>query len=182
MLLVLGIDPGFATLGYALVEIDGDSLNVATMGCVRTVPDVKKKVRASDDNVRRSRELFRVLYPIVNEKVVALCSESQSWPRNAGSSAKIGMGWGVICALSELMDVPILQASPQILKGKVCGNKNATKDEVAAALDERFGRNFGDELVKKGLAKSYHEHPYDALGAVVACLDDEVLRMARRLS
>jgi hypothetical protein len=91
------------------------------------------------------------------------------------------MGWGVICSISELTDVPILQVSPMALKREICGKKTATKEEVAEALNERFGRDFGAELLDNGFPASVHEHPYDALGAIVACLDDEVLRIARRL-
>lgn len=180
---VLGIDPGFSSLGYALVDLKGtDEVVVEGLGCIRTEKSSKKgKVLASDDNTRRARELFRALLPLM-EGVVAICTESQSWPRNASSSAKVGMGWGVIAALSELMDVPILMASPQGLKRAVCGKATASKEEVQEAVDKRFGRDFGSELVDNGLAKTYHEHPYDALGAVLACLDDEVLRIARRLA
>ena len=179
---VLGIDPGLASLGYALVELTSEDVIVLSMGCVRTKKtDAKRKVRASDDNIERIREVFRNLYPLT-DGIMAICSESQSWPRNASACAKVGMAWGVIGALSELMDVPILQVSPQQLKKVVCGDGTASKAEVAAALNTRFGRDFSIELVENGVPSSAHEHPYDALGAIVSCLDDEVLRLARRLS
>lgn len=181
MSLALGLDPGFACLGYAVVELTGTTISVKTLGIIRTEKsDKKRKVLASDDNLRRARELVRAFHPIA-EGTVAICAEAMSFPRNSSAAAKVAMCWGVVACLSELMDVPIVQVSPKELKRAVCGNATASKEEVAKALDQRFGRTFAEELVGKGVAPSFHEHPYDALGAVVASLESEVLRMARRL-
>lgn len=182
MILVLGIDPGFSSLGFAVVQVEAENLKPIQLGVVRTEKsNAKANVLASDDNVRRIREISATIYSLMEGKF-ALCSESQSWPRNAGSSAKVGMAWGAIAGFSEILDIPILQVSPMGLKKAITGNKSATKEEVMAALNARFGRDFGAELVKQGVPASQHEHAYDALGAVVAMENSETFRLARRMT
>lgn len=84
--LLLGIDPGFAALGLARVELLAAGERVLNLAVIRTEASAQKReVRASDDNLRRARELAAALDAQVTPEVVALAVEAQSWPRNAGS-------------------------------------------------------------------------------------------------
>jgi len=179
---VLGIDSGFASAGYAIVGLDRDSLHVHTLGVVRTAASAKKlKVKAADDNMRRGREITSQYHPFLTPRVIAICMESPSLPRNASTSFKMGIFYGIVAALVEIYDVPVVQVSPQALKKGVCGKSTASKEEIARALDLRFSRSFTDELVQRGIPAGMHEHAYDALGTIVASEDSEVLRLARRM-
>lgn len=184
---VLGIDPGFANCGYAQVALEGDgTLRPLNMGVFETdKSSAKRNVLASDDNVRRAREIYRFLRVLLRDgsvgPVCAICAETMSFPRSSSVAAKMAMCWGVVAALSEEFDIPILQTTPQGLKLAVCGNKSASKEEVQQALEKRFGEKLLTDLVKE-TTPSKQEHPFDALGAVVACSSSEVLRLARRMS
>jgi crossover junction endodeoxyribonuclease RuvC len=173
---LLGIDPGFASLGWALVELLPETERVIQMGVIRTAKSTKKRsVRASDDNLRRIGELTQSLEPMVyTPGAIAVCAESQSWPRNAGSSAKVGMAWGVLGALAAIRGVPIFQASPQEVKKAVTGKKTASKLEVQIALEVRYGP------LKWPPQKTLREHAADALASVVACLDAPGIQVVRR--
>jgi len=180
---VLGLDPGFACVGYALVDLpatDGETL--LSLGVFRTEKSSKKlKVFASDDNVRRSREIYMFLRDLVAPGAVsAICAETMSFPRNASIAAKMSLCWGVIAALSVQFNLPIVQVSPQQLKKVVTGSKTSDKDAVQAALKARYGEALLNTRCK-GVPPSMLEHPYDALGAIVAALDGELIRMARRI-
>jgi len=181
MALIVGLDPGFACLGYAVADVKSDKIEVMGLGVLRTErSDKKRKVLASDDNLRRCKELVRLVLPL-SEGAVAFCAESMSFPRSSSVAAKMAMCWGMMATLSEIREIPILQVSPKELKRKVCGNASASKIEVGEALDKRFDRSFGQELLAKGVTRSFHEHAYDALGTIVASLDGEFLQLLRRL-
>jgi Holliday junction resolvasome RuvABC endonuclease subunit len=183
---VLGLDPGFACVGYALAHLlpDGEIKPVA-IGVLRTEKSNKKaNVFASEDNVRRSREISKFLRSLLkseNGTVHALCAETMSFPRSASVAAKMAMCWGVVSCLSDIFDVPVLQASPQGLKLKVAGEKTASKEDVQKALEAKFGAEKLAAMMPD-VPPSLLEHPFDALGAIVACNDSEVLRLARRMS
>ena len=53
---VLGLDPGFASIGAAVFELSKTGEVVSEVSVFKTSKsDKKRKVRASDDNLRRAR-------------------------------------------------------------------------------------------------------------------------------
>jgi crossover junction endodeoxyribonuclease RuvC len=183
-ILILGIDPGFANVGWALVELDGGTHKetLMGMGLIETEKSSKKqKVLTSDDNYRRAREIARAVRQL-KPRAQVLCAESMSFPRNASAAAKVAMTWGVLADFCEVEDVPLLMASPKELKRAVCADASASKEQIQKALRVRFGTRPEELLKESGIPPSSQEHPYDALAAVVACLDSEVLRLLRKAS
>lgn len=180
--LALGIDPGFASLGFAVVEIGEDSEHVVEMDVVRTSPaNRKRRIREADDNVRRAGEIVKALRPLFERhKINVLCCESMSFPRGASAAAKLAMAWGVVVALASEHDVPILQASPKEIKKSVTGNKGASKEEVRRVLEDKYG----DEVLTRKIehvTPCKQEHAFDALAAVVSCLESETITLVRKL-
>lgn len=175
---VLGVDPGFASFGYALLDVGPSEEIVLQMGVLRTEPSSKKlRVLATEDNLRRAKEVAHDLFFLVEENEVKIvCAESMSWPRNASAAAKVAMSWGCIASVIEKHGLSAAQASPQQVKKTLCGKKDASKEEVAQALRNRYR---GCERFAEGVISSQQEHCYDALAAVVACLDSELIRVAR---
>jgi Holliday junction resolvasome RuvABC endonuclease subunit len=179
-LLVLGIDPGFANLGWVLVELDGAAGKevLLDMGLVTTEKSAKKQnVLASNDNYRRAREISRALRALPRPRVI--CCEAMSFPRSSSAAAKVAMTWGVVADYCESEGVAMLMASPKELKHAVCQNAGASKSDVQKALRLRFGARPAELLTAAGVPASGQEHPYDALAAVVACLNSETLTLLR---
>ncbi len=175
--LLLGIDPGFSKFGVAAVELGATDRLLWAMTLTTEASPKKRAVLASDDNVRRARELTCGLQKLVAlHKPEALCVESQSWPRNAGSSAKVGIAWGVIVAVAVAYSVPIVQASPQQVKKALTGKRNASKEEVQRGVEAYFGG-----LIDWPTRKEDVEHAADAAAAVIACMPSETIQMARRM-
>lgn len=181
--ILLGIDPGFAAFGWALLVL-GDGAtddHVVAAGVIHTEKSAKKReVRGSDDNVRRTRVIADKLFELLTaHEPVAVAAESFSPPRNASTAAKVALAWGAVVACARAhLDPPLLQASPQELKIAVCGSKSASKEEIEAALAARYpSANAAIGRIKQG----DREHVWDAIGAAHACLDTEVVRMARRM-
>jgi crossover junction endodeoxyribonuclease RuvC len=170
---ILGIDPGFAAVGVCIVEVRADAL-VPEAWKVITTQKSKLKILASVDNVNRCRELFSSMETLFKD-VLVVCTESQSWPRNASNSAKLGMFWGILSSLAHANGVAIVQASPAAIKKAVTGNKKASKEDVQKALEGMF------DLPPWPPRKTMREHVADALGAVVACAGCEAIRTIRRM-
>jgi crossover junction endodeoxyribonuclease RuvC len=185
--LVLGVDPGLSSLGYAIVDLKADS--VVSLGVVRTKKsDKKRKVLASDDNLRRAREVHKALLAAMGATeplngdfdVAAICVESMSFPRNSSTAAKIALSWGILASIAEQFGLPIVQASPQEIKKKLCGHADASKEEVEANVRAMYALRADCGLLRD-VPKSLREHAWDALSAVAACQDSDVIRMAKRI-
>jgi len=167
-------------------------------GTVSTRPAPKGKAKKSDDNLRRIHEQAVALIQIANRwpKLVAICAEAQSWPhvpevhnpgdleraRGAmfgvlGASTMIAMSWGVIGTLSALLDVPVVQVAPQTMRRRLLGAGRGDKTALERALIARYGEAMLAPVL--AIAKSRREHITDSLAAVVACLEEDVLRAVR---
>jgi crossover junction endodeoxyribonuclease RuvC len=179
---ILGLDPGFANLGWCVAIFEPVvRLSVTDMGCIETKKD-PRKVLVSVDNVKRAQLITRKLKWLIWEladdewvrQVDAIAIEAMSFPRNASSASKMSMTWGIISALSALWDIPVIQASPQDIKEAVTGSRKASKALMETTLSERY-----PEVSKllEGTPAGRREHPYDALGAIVASLGSEVMKM-----
>jgi len=179
---VLGIDPGFASVGICAASIEPDRILVESVAVVRTAPSGKKRhIRAADDNLERARTIAKEIARWVDDwSPVAICAESMSFPRSSSSAAKMAMCWGTIASIAEAHRLPVLQATPQEIKLAVAGRKTASKEEVQAGVEGHLS-----SFAAKGLEeipRSQREHVYDAIAAVFACEDSEVIRMARQMA
>lgn len=186
---ILGVDPGFASFGFGVVRLFSGYEEVVHTDVIRTQKSVKKQnVKAADDNFRRGQAISAVLHEIVKEwKPVALAAEAASWPRNAGATAKVAMSWGILIDLCHIYELPMVQASPQEIKKALCNNKSATKEDVRRVLEVRYTDQFEEFKARYPARKppqpnGQWEHGFDAIGAVVTCLDSDVIRMARGMA
>jgi len=168
---ILGLDPGFASTGWALAELR-DRPTIIEAGVIRTQKSAKRaKVLAADDNFRRCREIAGALAPLL-DRVSMVCAEAMSSARSASNSMKVALCWGVIAGLCEARGLPLAQVSPQGLKKALCGRVSVTDAELHPEIERRFPELVGALDVPRG----QREHAYDAAGAIEACRGSEVFR------
>ncbi len=181
---VLGLDPGFSNFGWGAVRLllDGGE-RVLGVGSIRTEPS-KRKGLVRDDDRRRAAEIARQLLVVARRYAPAvLCVEALSHvnPKTSrmpvSTTVKVGRAWGEVDMLAELLETALVQASPQTIKKALCGTRSASKAEVKRAITGRYPEV--EELLRS-IPAGRHEHPVDALGAVVASLHTNELRLARR--
>jgi Holliday junction resolvasome RuvABC endonuclease subunit len=175
--LVLGVDPGLAHMGLALVRIEPDHEIVEGLHVIETKKSDDKKVTVGRDNVRRAQELGAQLVSIADRfDILLIAAEAMSFPENASNAGKMSIAWGVLSLFALINGIPIEQASPQRIKRACCGDHKASKDDVEFALLRRYGNHVEDLLLGPNRLR---EHAFDSLGAVVSLLDCEVIRLAR---
>ena len=163
---ILGIDPGFSSLGWAFCEVKyPGEVEPKYCGIIRTEKAGRKiQLRASEDNINRAQLIYSDLAAlIIDYKITLVCTESMSWPRNAGVVAKMGIVWGVIASVCHQWRIPMLQVSPVEIKKNLTGSKQASKEEMIAEIVSRYPRL---ELPNQ---KVLQEHAADAVAAVLAC-------------
>ena len=175
---IIALDPGFATIGFAVLGLVPRP-RVTAFGIFRTDKTAKKQnVLAVEDNMRRAIEIARFLRQVVANapKTVAICAEAMSFPRSASVAAKVALTWGVLASISEDHGIPILQASPQQVKAAVCGAKTASKTDVQDAV-----AGFYPEIVdlRARIPRGAWEHPHDALAVAHLMLESQVVKMLR---
>jgi crossover junction endodeoxyribonuclease RuvC len=183
--LVLGIDPGLASCGLAVLDVAPERPRVVAVRAFASKPSARKRhTYASDDTYERASALAEAVAeylaggPGSPEPVRAVCVEAMSYPRHASAAHKMGVAWGTIAAVVSSRRVPLVQASPQKIKTLTAGARNASKGAVALAVAARVD---GLEAALRDVRETAEEHVFDAIGAVLACSESPVLRVLQDL-
>lgn len=154
---VLGIDPGFRSLGWAVIEYDGSLAKCVDAGVIRTQKS-KHKIPVWQDNQARCKSLAESLRSVCNNKNIKLIAvEAESWTRTS-SDRVIGMARGLIYGLAA-DHWPVTQWHPKDVKEELTGKKSASKTEITEWLCDNIP-GASTHLMK--IAKTQREHAADA--------------------
>lgn len=182
--LVLGLDAGFKHFGWGVVRLlpEGGE-RVEALGSILTEPS-KRKGLVRDDDRRRAAEIARQLIEVSARYTPAVfCIEALSHvnPKSSrmpvSTTVKVGRAWGEVDMLVEVLDTALVQASPQAIKQVLCGTRSANKAQMKRAVIALYPEV---AALLTALPAGRHEHPIDAIGAVVASLHTNEMRLARR--
>lgn len=122
-MLVLGIDPGLAITGYAVVAEEGATLRLITTGVVRT--------SAKAPSSQRLRTLYAGLQKIIQEfQPEAAAIEELFFSRNVRTAMAVSQARGVTLLALADAGLPIVEYTPMQVKQAVTGYGNADKRQV----------------------------------------------------
>jgi len=125
--IILGIDPGTVVMGYAVIEVSGQKIDLIAMGSI--------KLSKLDEQAKRLRHIFDRVTGIVDEYLPdELAIEAQFFGKNVQSMLKLGRAQGVCIAAALNRDMPFVEYAPRRIKQAVTGNGNAAKEQVAGML------------------------------------------------
>jgi crossover junction endodeoxyribonuclease RuvC len=125
--IVLGIDPGTNVMGYGLIHIKGNRMELIVMGVLRL-----EKV---EDPALKLKKIFERVVAIVDEyKPDELAIEAPFFGKNVQSMLKLGRAQGVAIAAALSRDLTVNEYSPKKIKQSITGSGNASKEQVAAML------------------------------------------------
>ena len=122
-MIVLGIDPGIATIGFGVVRIEKQKQTVLQYGVITTpagLPLSNRLLQISND----MEELIRQVKP--DEMAV----EELFFSKNITTGIAVAHGRGVILLAAERLGVPIYEYTPMQVKQAVVGYGNAKKQQV----------------------------------------------------
>jgi crossover junction endodeoxyribonuclease RuvC len=160
--IVLGIDPGTAALGYGIVDGDARRVRPIDHGVVTTT--------AADGLPHRLRIIHERLLELIDRHRPDLVGvERLFFSRNAQTAFAIGQARGVVLLAAAERDVPIREATPSEVKSAVAGDGAADKAQVARMVQVVLGLD----------APPTPDDAADAL-AVAICILTVETGMARR--
>jgi crossover junction endodeoxyribonuclease RuvC len=147
---VLGIDPGLAVCGYAVVEKVPAGERPITAGVIRTNPQQPVASRLA--------ELYRDLTAIVEERSPDVMAIEQVFTnRNLMTAISVGRASGVALLVAAQAGIPVFEYTPSAVKAAVAGYGKATKDQI------RY-------IVASRLRLQAHPEPADAADALAIAL------------
>lgn len=121
---VLGVDPGLAVTGYAIVDERGQGGALVTHGTVRSTAKVPRA-----DRLARIFDATRALIEEFHPHEVAI--EQQFVQENVRSAMAIGEARAVVMVAASIAGLPVYEFPPASVKESVTGWGGAPKQQVA---------------------------------------------------
>ena len=120
---ILGIDPGYGTTGFALLESDRASLRLLQCGVVTTPPGMAFPQR------------LNVLYQDIVQLMVsanpqAMAIEELFFGHNVTTGIGVAQARGVILLAAAQQHIPVFTSTPMQVKQAVVGYGGASKNQV----------------------------------------------------
>jgi crossover junction endodeoxyribonuclease RuvC len=125
--IILGLDPGTSVMGYGIVCIKGQVIELMQFGVIHL-----SKYEGHELKLKKIFERVISLLDEYNPDEVAL--EAPFFGKNVQSMLKLGRAQGVAMAAALSREIPIVEYAPKKVKQAVTGNGNASKEQVAKML------------------------------------------------
>lgn len=147
---ILGIDPGYATIGFGILEAERGNYRLLQYGTITTSPELEFAQR------------LNVIYEDMNRLLDAaapdvMAIEELFWGHNVTTGIGVSHGRGVILLAAAQRQLPIMEYTPMQIKQAVVGYGNATKLQVM-------------DMTKRLLKMEKVARPDDAADAIAVAL------------
>lgn len=122
-MIILGIDPGIAIVGYGLIQMDGNKLNMLEYGCITT--------SSKSDTPTRLKVIYDEITDIIKEyKPSELAIEELFFNKNVKTAIMVGQARGVEILAAANCGLDIYEYTPLQVKQAVVGYGRAEKHQV----------------------------------------------------
>lgn len=124
---ILGIDPGFGTLGYGVIQAQGSKIDLVDYGAITTEPG-----ESIPDRLLKIYDGLKVIIEKYEPQEAAV--EELFFFRNVTTAIQVGEARGVILLVLRRLCVPIYEYTPHQVKQAVTGYGRAEKGQIQRTL------------------------------------------------
>ncbi|MFA4815133.1 MAG: crossover junction endodeoxyribonuclease RuvC [Candidatus Gracilibacteria bacterium] len=120
---ILGIDPGLATTGFAVLDVEGHEKKLITVGVVNT----PAKLPLGE----RLQEIYKDISSLLTEYKPKFCSIEQIFfSKNVTTGIQVSHARGVILLALYEHGIEVYEFSPSAMKLALTGNGRADKKSI----------------------------------------------------
>lgn len=147
---ILGIDPGYATIGFGIIDAQRSDFRLIQYGTITTSADLpfSQRLLTIYDDMNR-------LLDAVQPDEMAI--EELFWGHNVTTGIGVSHGRGVILLAAAQRELAVNEYTPMQIKQAVVGYGNATKQQVM-------------DMTKRMLHMEKVARPDDAADAIAVAL------------
>ncbi len=158
--IILGIDPGTNVLGFGIIEVKNNKIKLLEVGIL--------KLNSKEElGIRLKKIFFKIIELIDAFHPDELAIEAQFFGENVQSMLKLGKAQGICIAAALSRDIPYCEYAPRKIKQSITGRGTASKEQVAAMLDNILNIKINSETLDAtdGLATAVcHFYQSNTLG------------------
>ncbi len=149
-MIILGIDPGYAIVGYGIIEQKGNKCSPIAYGVITTATQMPME--------QRLLTIYRELNNIIDKyKPDEVAIEELFFNTNAKTAINVGQGRGVCLLAAAEKGIPINEYTPLQIKQALTGYGRADKNQI-------------QQMVKMFLNLTEIPKPDDAADAVAVAV------------
>ena len=131
-MIILGIDPGIATVGWGVIEYKGNKFRTLGYGSIRTPK--------TDTTSRRLADIYHALGEIIDRyHPTQIAVEELFWNTNVTTGIRVAEARGVILLCAEQKGLVLQEYTPMQVKQAVVGYGKAEKKQVIAMVTKLLG-------------------------------------------
>jgi crossover junction endodeoxyribonuclease RuvC len=149
-MIILGVDPGIATVGFGVISVSGHRQSLVRCGVIRTSSGNRLAARLKQihDDITELLELYRP---------DAIAVEELFFNTNLKTGISVAHGRGVLILAGEERSIPMFEYTPLQVKQTVTGYGRAGKKQVM-------------EMVRRLLTLDEPPRPDDAADALAIAI------------
>jgi crossover junction endodeoxyribonuclease RuvC len=123
-MIVIGIDPGLARVGYGVIAVNNRTTVPVCYGCIETSG---KDQRTSERLLQIYTEVAVLLDKYSPDQIAV---EKLFFTRNVTSAMSVSEARGVILLLAEQRNIPVTEYTPNQVKQAITGSGRADKRQM----------------------------------------------------
>ncbi|MBK7681961.1 MAG: crossover junction endodeoxyribonuclease RuvC [Bacteroidetes bacterium] len=125
--IILGIDPGTVAMGYGIISVKGNQIQLISAGVLH----LNKK----DDHFIRLKEIFETVSQLIDtHHPDEFAIEEPFFGKNVQSMLKLGRAQGMAIAAALSRKLPVFGYSPRLIKQSITGKGSSSKEQVSIML------------------------------------------------
>ncbi|MDO8451401.1 MAG: crossover junction endodeoxyribonuclease RuvC [bacterium] len=122
-MIICGIDPGTARIGWSIIKEQGSAIRAEAYGCIETSKTEEQSIRLL--------ALHTAIDKILKEyHPSSMAVEDIFYATNAKTVISVGQARGVILFCAAQNNIPVISYSPPSIKRTICGDGRADKAQV----------------------------------------------------
>ena len=125
-MIIIGIDPGLARVGYGIIEASNGNKKLLDCGIIET-----PKGKLEEE---RLLEIFQDLQKLINKWKPNYAAVEKFFFYKSSTTISVVQARGVIMMTLGLLDIPISEYTPAQIKLVVSGSGKANKKEILNAV------------------------------------------------
>ena len=122
-MIIIGIDPGLATVGFGVIRKEEDRIIPVSYGCIRT--------SSEKQNPERLIEIYDEVIALFEKYMPCeVAVERLFFTNNITSAMGVSEARGVIFLAAQQKNIPVIEYTPKQVKQAVTGSGRADKEQM----------------------------------------------------
>jgi crossover junction endodeoxyribonuclease RuvC len=130
--IIIGIDPGLATVGFGVIKKEGSRIKPVSYGCIKT--------SSEKQNPERLLKIYNELNVLLDKySPCTVAVEKLFFTNNITSAMGVSEARGVIFLAAQQKNIPVIEYTPKQVKQAITGSGNADKKQMQDMIKRLLG-------------------------------------------